>query len=176
MNIKNTILDLVKSGKSFTHYDVLFLARKTHPKSTAKEVRKIASTLHNSNPKLKDYSRSQIRVDGEAATLYHPANVNSHSYEPSELTQWEECRRTDNDGRLSIPKNMLCRMPTNRPLGVTYGPDFLLIHKEGIPNTHFQIQKSRRDLRINPTQLKQVGIDGYTCKIKKTTEGILITR
>lgn len=176
MSPKKIILNLVKTDKSFTNYDVLFLTRKTHPKTTAKEVRKISADLLKSHRSLANYQRSQIKVGDQKATLFHPKGTSPNSYEANDLTQWEVTRTPDRDGRLSIPKPMTTGMPAARVLNATFGPDFLLIHQGGQPEKSLHIQPRRRDLRINPSTLTRAGILGNRYTLKKSHQGILITK
>lgn len=177
MKIEKIVLTLAKARKRFTNYDVLFIARRSQPKTTAQEVRQITRDLFLGGAckkVLQDYRIDRTKVDGKTATIFSPHDA-TEAYDPEALTHWEVTRTCDKDGRLSIPRPMLVNMPLARALGITIGFESLRIHKEGTPEDSLKIQRVRQDLRINPHLLKTAGMQGKTFQIQKSHKGITIT-
>jgi len=170
MSINTIIKSLTEAGKSFTNYDVLFLARKTHPRTGIQEVRaQIALQLPP------DYHTTVTRIGGKSARLHHPAQASPDAYDPNTLANWTLTRYTDRDGRLSIPKPMVANLPTGTALGTEITPGTITISKKGTPNKRVKIQPRRLDLRINPILLAEAGMSTNRYQIQKTTRGIKIS-
>lgn len=178
MKPRKIILQLARSGKSFTNYDVLCILRRHGSNASVDEIR---SEIHRlqSHKDFANYTRSPIHVAGQVSMLNHPATVPANSYEANDLTQWEIKRKSDRDGRLSVPKRMLHGLPLSTPLEAIFGWSQIHIAKGGVPHPDLRIQPIRRDLRINPSSLKEAGMTvgaATTYTIERSNNGIRITQ